>query len=590
MMRWVTGLLIAAAGTGVLLLDKTLHRAPAVYVLDSLHRAMIDSSPPDPAESRVEVSAARGESAGFQIVIYGGAAGMDNVDAKAMPAVGGSGLTLPLRLYREHYVAISNPSREGEGGAKAGIYPDALIPFRNPFTGEPLTGGRYVPVPFRVAAHNNQVIYGEIAVPEDAAPGAYASAISLTSSAGALANIPVSLTVWNFVIPKKPSLESAFNDYDSERLIGPANYYGYSENSPEHQSLAAAMDEDLLAHRLVPEIPMYSYFDVASDGHLRQSAEQNRRLLAILKRPERSDFKLYLAHHFPFRDPLGADRQRTIIYLRDAYAWFERFGLLEKVWLRVNDEPEKEAEFREARAFADLIHEANPNFKVAITGGMDHDGFDRYLYGHFDTFMVGFDSFDPQKVRREQSRGEQFWSYTAVVQGTENPSPYWQIEFPLLDFRIAPWMNFRYGLHGLLYWTSAKWDEIGHRGHSPWSDPCSLNEHGTCYNGDGMLVYPGKEVNYVIPAGAYGELSPKAVYGPIPSLRLKALRDGMQDYELLTLAARKDPQAAMDAAIDVACDGNREPGDVNHNCFHSWNTDPGELLKIRARLAAIILR
>jgi hypothetical protein len=36
------------------------------------------------------------------------------------------------------------------------------------------------------------------------------------------------------------------------------------------------------------------------------------------------------------------------------------------------------------------------------------------------------------------------------------------------------------------------------------------------FNGDGMLIYPGKN-------------------GPLPSIRLKMIRDGLEDYEYLTL-------------------------------------------------------
>ena len=189
-------------------------------------------------------------------------------------------------------------------------------------------------------------------------------------------------------------------------------------------------------------------------------------------------------------------------------------------------------------------------------------------------------------AREEISRGAEFWSYAAVVQNTGVPSPHWEIDFPLLNFRILPWINFRYGLRGLLYWTSAYWDELVARGHSPWSDPCTSKEHLTCFNGEGLLIYPGKDVDYVVPEKIFG----KSVWGPIPTLRLKAVRDGMQDYELLSLAAQRDPAAAMDAAIAVGCRGDRGWGDAVHNCFHGWNTNPNALIEMRASLAAVILK
>ena len=40
------------------------------------------------------------------------------------------------------------------------------------------------------------------------------------------------------------------------------------------------------------------------------------------------------------------------------------------------------------RALADLIHQANPKWRVAITGGMDEPQFAKYLYGHLDIFIM----------------------------------------------------------------------------------------------------------------------------------------------------------------------------------------------------------
>ena len=51
-------------------------------------------------------------------------------------------------------------------------------------------------------------------------------------------------------------------------------------------------------------------------------------------------------------------------------------------------------------------------------------------------------------------------------------------------------------------------------------------------NGNGLLVYPGEE-------------------GPVPSIRLELLRDGMEDYEYLALLARAVDQhrASADPAL-----------------------------------------
>jgi hypothetical protein len=581
LVRVATVLVLAAVLVLILRRSAVLARPdpePSVYVLDSLSRAHRSQPPPHPSPHSVTLAAARGETQGFQIVVYGGSSGLPSLDASIETPVETSFNPAPLTFYREHYTSIATSSYHGEGGARPGVYPDALIPFLNPFTGQRLAP---TPVlgPFEAPAGENAAMYVEAKIPATAPAGVYSSTISVTSAGRVIASIPLTLTVWDFAIPEKPSLHSAFQDYDSEHLIGPARYYGYAPSSPQHQAVSTAMDEILLAHRLVPEIPVASYFHLDSGGHLTQSKADNDRVERIANRAARSDLKLLFVQHEPFRDPLHADREKAITYLRESYDWFESRGLLDKVWLRTHDEPHSSNQFRETLEFANLIHEANPHWRVAITGGFDHAGFERILFGHLDMFIMGFDSFEPSKI----SAAAGFWSYTALVQSPEHPSPYWQIDFPLLNFRIAPWINYRYGLRGLLYWTTAYWNEIRTRGHSPYTDACSVAVHDQCYNGDGLLVYPGLEAGYTIPQNAYGEFSPAAVYGPIPSLRLKALRDGMQDYELLTLAAQKNPPAAMDAALSVGC-----AGDARANCFHHWNPDPQALFQLRLRLADLI--
>jgi hypothetical protein len=76
------------------------------------------------------------------------------------------------------------------------------------------------------------------------------------------------------------------------------------------------------------------------------------------------------------------------------------------------------------------------------------------------------------------------------------------------------WMSWRYGLTGLLYWTTVYWEKT-----NPWTDPKTYGD----YNGEGSLLYPGADAGFP---------------GPIASMRLKAIRDGMEDYEYLHLLAR----------------------------------------------------
>src|SRR5579872_4829000 len=92
----------------------------------------------------------------------------------------------------------------------AGWYPDGLIPFIDPATGAPPSGGSLKAVPFTLAGNTNQPIWVDIFVPRTAAAGQYTGTYTVTSDQGS-ASGPVSLYVWNFTLPLQPSLQSAFS-------------------------------------------------------------------------------------------------------------------------------------------------------------------------------------------------------------------------------------------------------------------------------------------------------------------------------------------------------------------------------------------
>ncbi len=73
-------------------------------------------------------------------------------------------------------------------------------------------------------------------------------------------------------------------------------------------------------------------------------------------------------------------------------------------------------------------------------------------------------------------------------------------------------INESLGLNGLLYWRVDNWSS------DPWNN---VYGYAGGYPGEGMLVYPGAQV------GLPGQV--------VPSMRLKYLRDGVDDYDYVEL-------------------------------------------------------
>jgi len=190
------------------------------------------------------------------------------------------------------------------------------------------------------------------------------------------------------------------------------------------------------------------------------------------------------------------------------------------------------------------------------------------LDGSIDIWCPLFGFIDEDSVRRAQSQGDEVWSYTALAQSApsyhpnyenvknDNP-PYWQLDFPVLSYRIAPWLNRRYGVTGLLYWSTVYW---GSPDRDPWDDPGFRIR----WNGDGFLFYPGADAG---------------VEGPIASIRLKNLRDGMEDYEYFHILDQQRKQELVQRIATQAVP-----------TWGTWDQNPAQLLELRKKLAEAILQ
>jgi hypothetical protein len=298
---------------------------------------------------------------------------------------------------------------------------------------------------------------------------------------------------------------------------------------------------------------------------------------------------LPFSHFAPFPDGLGAHRNLLFNYLQSAGRYLEELGVLHKATFRQIDEPKNDEEYRIARDLAILIHQANKDFRVAVSGSFTDPRVETYFHGRIDTYIMANWAFDPIKAQARLDAGDEVWTYTSLVQNAGKSSPFWELEFPLLHYRVPTWINFRYGLNGLVYWTTDHWEQVVAQGKSSWREPCTFRgSSNECYNGDGSLIYPGREINYRVPKGAFEGASRAEVWGPVPSLRLKAVRDGLEDYEWLVAAAKKDSDAARQAALEVGCNGNSDPGDAESNCFFDFNRNPDSFRQARERLAEVL--
>ena len=122
-------------------------------------------------------------------------------------------------------------------------------------------------------------------------------------------------------------------------------------------------------------------------------------------------------------------------------------------------------------------------------------------------------------------------------------------------------------MKGLLYWGGLSyWGKID----DPWVQaPVFIGrgnpqqgEKDTVFNGEGSLVYPARAVGYD---------------GIVPTVRLKALRDGIQDYEYLALLERAGKADEARKIVRPLAES-----------WFAWEKDPAAYRAAKAKLAALI--
>ena len=102
-------------------------------------------------------------------------------------------------------------------------------------------------------------------------------------------------------------------------------------------------------------------------------------------------------------------------------------------------------------------------------------------------------------------------------------------------------------------------------------------------NGDGRFVYPPL-------AAAAGNPTEPVIDGPVDSIRWEMLRDGIEDYEYLTILKKlfEQKQAKLSSAEQAAYKLLLEiPGEITKS-MTEFTTDPASIEKQREKIARAI--
>ncbi len=478
--------------------------------------------------SAANISAAKNEVESFQVVLMADGSAVSGVRASMSTLTDAAGQALDgtVELFREGLLSLANAS--GADG-KPGTWPDALIPDVDGMVHEQRNA-----FPLDVPANEARAIWVDVRVAVSAAAGVYNGVLSITG--GLETQVPVQVTVRNFALPSTSTLRSAF---------------GLSWNGPcvGHWNDATCANENA-------EVLRQRYLATALDNRISIETAPIQPPIAPDGSESHGGWAHFDAVYGPFLDGnaatqlVGAKLTALRIYgqltTAVARAWGNHFtakGWHNQLFAYVCDEPPLTCQWSDVTERANAVHAGDSTLKTLVTTsiqaksaqapnapidilvpvvnwlddkptGGTYPGDQRPLY---DSFVA--------------SGGELWWYQSCMshgcagIGGAYGPSfandysvgwPTYAIDSSAVRNRAQEWMSFGKRITGELYYETTTSYYSG----NPWTNAWNFGG-----NGDGTLFYPGK---------------PSAIGGttdiPVESIRLKEIRDGMEDYEYLHLA------------------------------------------------------
>jgi hypothetical protein len=520
-----------------------------------------------------KIKAARNEVESFQVVVHSPEKNIAVVKVEVSDLTGKSGTIKKenAALFREEYtrVRLSTP----RAALPPGLYADPLVPFINPLTGKPIEprsqsrsepGGPVITrgfemyaVPFEVWKGQNQPLWIDISVPKDAAPGDYKGTVNITVYDGALGDIPkndgvmfpgaktieepgretvfsveISLTVWDFTLPDGPTHRNNFGDV--QRV---AKIFGLDRNSSEFHDIELNYCRMMADNRINPPIPDRFLPEMNENGSLKITAARTEALKKFIADFHVTDFPVPAD---VLREVRNSKPEKVVRYYKEMFQYLKDNGWDKRAYLYMVDEPNDKQSYERVIALGKLVHEGAPGLKCLVveqpypqnTAWPDIDP-------AVDIWCPLFSFIGREQIDQKLAHGDEVWSYTALAQRAPEyypkynevkdfDPPYWAIDQPLTSFRIPTWINLQYRINGYLYWTTDYSDKSVTGVMDPWFLPI-YSASGNHFSGEGYLLYPG------LPCG---------INGPVASIRLKNVRDSMEDYEYFALLGQSGGDAA----------------------------------------------
>lgn len=485
------------------------------------------------------LEAARGEGESLQLAVYS-RKNIQNakVEITRLPAAA-NGTVLPASAVSIDPVGLIYCDVPKYDVPRSGLWPDPILNYAKAIS---------------LNAGNWQSWWLDVNVPENQLPGVYSGEVTLSGDGIAPVKMPFRVKVRNFTLPPE--------------LPPYPMMFGVSQESPlsfftpmQWEQFRLKIYDELRKNRIQGDI-IYSRAD---------------RIVPI------EDIQYRVKHGAAFFNVInyGFFPENRLQYLDRWMPEYRKLGIADKAVMYGLDE-RFESEMDKMVNTLSKLKAKYPEIPLLTTAYTYVSAETNPMNQYIDAWMPTTEKFEEYLplVRRLQKSGKKVWWYIAFA--PFQPYANFLIETPAPAHRMLMGLQFwKFQSDGFLYYAAVGWRHRDLKTGKTTSETRYLsgapivNYKGAKYytgvvNGDGALIYPAES-------------------GMVSSIRVKAIRDGLDDYLYLKLLSQAlDNSAAMPETWrqQAAKELTIEPELVK--TLYSYTQDPTLINAKRARLADLL--
>ena len=429
---------------------------------------------------------AQNEHEAFQVIVWSDQALSDvNVSVSALQGLNGTGpFDGTAEVWLIGHVDVSDDPIDDLNIAYpphligyTGWWPDPLLTFTD--TSD-------------IGADDRVAYWVDVATTTDTPPGDYTATVTVSATGQSSVTLQLNVTVWDFQVPLLSSFPTALSCdlWMASNLYGSAwSTYGIKQKFWDMQ----------LAHRMNVTHLYQNYPDSMSNIDYWFARGET----------------MFNASKVPTTDEPA---------LSSLYSTFAAQNRLHQLYVYGYDEATSDKFQVMYNTFTD-IHNSYPGLRT-MTTAFDHSfgtsPGTAFLRSAVDIWVPQPPYFSMAEAENLRTEGKDMWWYVCV--SPRHPYANLFIEYPGIEPRhLMGTMPFKYKVGGFLHYAVANWpigldnDPITSGPYTSWDSRTIYNEGASGWvNGDGSLFCPGPT-------------------GPVPTIRLENMRDGLEDYEYLTL-------------------------------------------------------